>query len=547
MNRRLLSILSVALCFWVYSPGFSDQLVADAGSLVVQKPLDVNGLLALFGQSYWGTPENTEYRPLGVLLFALLMTWFGQSIVVIKAAMVCVHLFVVGLTWRLGKRLFDRKVADGAALIYAFHPLATEAVLSVVGVLDMLMACFALVIVNLALSQTKRRHYFMVVCMCFLCPLVKETAVVLPALLACVVGYQWLNSEVMSKKLIIWAFIGLAGYMAFRYLVFPLRLDRIVDQDLLIQNPLLGVPMLARWFTALFISVKAIGMLIYPTHLSSTYYFDQIPIVDSWTDPRLWLAVGVWLAIAWLVTIALRRRLAWPICMFACGLVIYAPTSHFVLRIYTIFGERLLYPILPFAVLGLARGLSVISPRKIQGLLLLGWVLLGGFGIWKRAPSWANDEALVNAAVISAPNSVQTKISQARHLWRLGHADAAIACVQSGVAIAPWYVAARVLAVRMIAERWDERSAEAFLLEHPREWRTSFWFESLMELRLRRGMHPETGECADYAQQDLDLANQILSRPDEGSRWLRLGFIEDQELAWVLEKCAAGYHVDVRH
>jgi tetratricopeptide (TPR) repeat protein len=122
---------------------------------------------------------------------------------------IVVHALNAALLFLVGDRLFrDRRAAWIAALLFALHPAATEAVTYISGRSSSLMALFYLA----AMLSYLHGHRFLSVTLFFLAVATRETAVTLPAaLLLCEVcrGTEW--REIVRRQWPHWALLAAGG------------------------------------------------------------------------------------------------------------------------------------------------------------------------------------------------------------------------------------------------------------------------------------------------------------------------------------------------
>ncbi|MCB1044687.1 MAG: tetratricopeptide repeat protein [Acidobacteria bacterium] len=523
-----------AIAAWVvfvYSPSFTPHLMGDAESFFQPSEFTLEAVSDAFLRPYWGS--GSEYRPAALLLFQYLADF---DLRFVKLACVLVHLLVAWMTWVVARVVIEGRMASTAAVLVAIHPLASEAVMSLVGLLDMLVTLAVLTVIWLAMKK-RRGHRLLVFSLCFATPWLKESAVVLPAV-AWFASWYGTFFKRIDWKMLGGALAGFVLYVLVREWTVPLRLGQPITQELMVQNPILMQGPLGRFATALAVLGKSVQLLVWPYPLSSTYYFNQFPIVTDGRDPRLWWGLFVFLGLCAWSMFAIKQRRWFDLFLLSCGAVIYAPTSHFVLTIYTILGERLLYPLLPFLALLVSRYLCLL-PKKWLPVILASVIFLGGVVVLRRAPDWADKQAHLMAARKSAPQSVQTKVNWARFMLASGKPMRAIAGLEEAEQLAPWYAVPRILHARILAslDRADE--AESVLLGVKPDNRTGLWHEALVEMRIRQDLHPQTRACTEFDPSSVDLAIYVLVDPTDPDRWAWIECMRDEDLIWIMSELAA--------
>ena len=124
------------------------------------------------------------YRPMQNILYFIIFQLTGEQPFGFHLLNVGLHAANACLGYRLALRLgLDARAAILGMLLWALHPLHTEAVTYMSGTADPLFVCFCLGGLNVALPQLTQRSVMKSVPFFLLSLLSKETAVVFPALL----------------------------------------------------------------------------------------------------------------------------------------------------------------------------------------------------------------------------------------------------------------------------------------------------------------------------------------------------------------------------
>ncbi|KAF5897177.1 transmembrane and TPR repeat-containing protein 1-like, partial [Clarias magur] len=139
----------LAACALCYSNALWGEFVHDDVWAIVNNP-DVrpgSSLLSIFTDDFWGKrmADNTShksYRPLCVLTFKLNIVLGGMTPFYFHLVNVCLHCIVTALLMHTCKHYVfqDGRLAFLTALLFAVHPIHTEAVSGIVGRADVL-AC----------------------------------------------------------------------------------------------------------------------------------------------------------------------------------------------------------------------------------------------------------------------------------------------------------------------------------------------------------------------------------------------------------------------
>jgi hypothetical protein len=245
--------------------------------------------------------------------------------------------------------LFNRlPLALISSLLYAVHPVHTEAVSSVVGraeimaALGTLCCCLGYEKAREAIAAYQVKHaylwMFFSILSYFAGALSKESGVVAPALL--ILSELIRPNQRFLFKLNRHVVIFFIGIIAVAGCYLAMRANVVKDKNINVNFA--GVDDYHRILTALRVSLGYINLHLWPHPLSADYWVTDIPIARSLFEPTVILAVlllfvsrGIWV---W----ASKRlsSLAWGIGVFAITLF---PISNIPFAIGVLKAERLLY------------------------------------------------------------------------------------------------------------------------------------------------------------------------------------------------------------
>ncbi|KAL6961827.1 hypothetical protein U1Q18_044449 [Sarracenia purpurea var. burkii] len=111
-----------------------------------------NPSIPLWTNDFWGTPlksasSHGSYRPLTVLTYRWNHWMSGYTAWSYHLTNVAMHVTMTALVYQLATHLMSRTAAGFASIIFAVHPIHTEAVASIVGRADMLAGILVMVAV----------------------------------------------------------------------------------------------------------------------------------------------------------------------------------------------------------------------------------------------------------------------------------------------------------------------------------------------------------------------------------------------------------------
>jgi protein O-mannosyl-transferase len=417
-------------------------------------------------------PPGDLYRPFTVLTFAINERWAPGNTVAYHAVNVLLHGVVTVLVFLLALRLFDGvRPAALATVLFAVHPIHTEAVTSLVGRAELLAALFGLLALLSApplemgeRGVRLRRQAASLVCF-VLALLSKESAlVILPLIplfrIACRRepwrGGAW--KEVRSLDWVPYALCA-GAVLALRALVVGgLQVNTVTPLD----NPLAFVPASIRVRSAVGVLWDYFTLLNFPLVLGADYSFAQVPIVASWADPRWLGGLGLLLGAA---VVLVRDRCAGTTFAVALAAGALSLTSNILFPIGTVKGERLLY--LPsvgwvlIAAYALDHLLRHERYRRLAAGICLTVIACFAGRTWARNWDWTDNPTLYRSLVRSAPNSAKSRYNLGVAFQQENADAAAIEQFRRALDIYPWGGGAgSALGIGIIYEKWG-RTDEA--------------------------------------------------------------------------------------
>ncbi len=445
MKESLRIGLLLAVVALAYGNTLRNQFTMDDGIYIIRNSqVTQPSLHALFAPH----KQSNVFRPVTFATFAL--NWrlgrgrpFGFHLLNLLLHAGTTLLLYLLLEALLGASLPAKAVAFAAALVFAVHPLHTEAVSSAVGRAEVLAAGFLFAAWILHLNDQQ-----IPALICFVLALLsKESAVIfLPLLL--VGDYargQW-------KPRLRYALIAVVTlvYLGLLWEVQGGRFGQVTISQL--DNPLAVIPAQWRILNALRVAWKYTALHFYPAKLSCDYSFNTIPIYLDWrhTLPVLLAVMAVVSAWIW----ALRKRHAGLILAGAIYLGGFAITANILMPTGTIMGERLAYlPSAGFCLLA-ALGWNRLQQRQRLVALAALTAVVAGFGArtMLRNQDWRDNLSLYSAGVRVSPGSAKLHGNLGGEYMASVQWDKAAAEYETALRIYPDYP--DVLAAYGLLEAW---------------------------------------------------------------------------------------------
>lgn len=390
-----LSLLLVLLAALLpYLNSLENGFVLDDQELIVSNPYVQGGaaLGALFTADFWEAQNqvrSNHYQPITMVSFALNHRLGGLEPFGYHLTNLLLHILVSVLLLLVLRRLLPRgMLALTAALLFAVHPVHTEAVAAVGGRAHLLAALFFLAawLVHLTafprLPSGQRMEnngwqrptgltlLGMALFMFTLLSTGSAVALLPVVLLGDLLRHRkapppesagdddfftpddqpaWRSLGRLGRMLAGLPLAAYAGLLVVFTLYLTLRqmvLGSIAGSAAIpfLDNPLASAEVPVRVMTAVKVLGEYLRLQLWPASLSADYAFNQVKLVTSATDPGFLAALAAGLALIVGATVLWRREggqtAALGILIFFCTI---APVSNIIFPIGTIMAERLLY------------------------------------------------------------------------------------------------------------------------------------------------------------------------------------------------------------
>ncbi len=461
-----------ALATGIYANTLDGELFLDDRPAIIENTWVLAGdARAIFtAPSWWGSHTKiTTWRPLTTWSFALNHALHGLDPRGYHLANVVLHAAVSVLLAAVLLRLVPTATALAAAVLFAVHPIHTEAVASVVGRAEVLSAlgffaawwCF--LVADAARARRRPEPTLAIeiagTALFALAMLAKENAITLLPVLVFVDLLTAPPGGIVARLRGRGVRYAALVVVAVAFVVVRVRLSGELTPAIPpLDNPLVTLPVASRWMTAIAVVAYYALRLVFPLWLSADYTAWQIAPVASPLDPRFLAGLALLLAVP--AALWWSRKRDQPVAL-GLGLMTipFLLIANLLFLIATIMAERWLY--LPSAGFCLVAGALLVRatagrqaspglpPRLLVPLAVL--VVLLGVRTWTRNPVWRSPMAFFTALVETAPRS---------SLAHTGHADALAAAGRHAEALAEY---ARALAIAPTNWRAEYNRGNALL------------------------------------------------------------------------------------
>ena len=413
INRSWVALV-FATAVAVYLPTARYGFVEDDRAVVAANPRahSIPQAVRAFDQPYWG---DEFYRPLTVLSFAVDWTVSGGRAGWLHLMNALWH----GVASVLVALLLARAVSPAAAvvggLVFALHPVHTEAVAGLVGRAEVLAAAGMLGAVLCA----RRRRWVAAVACAAAAMLSKEHGVITGVL---IVLDRWLQrSEEPPYPHQFYVALGIvtAVFLGAWYVI-----GRRATGD--VASVFIGAGTTQRLELALPAVARATGLLVWPLNLSADYGPRVIPAYGAFSLA----ALGGTVIIAATLWGGWRIRRTAPTLTFAAwaAAAAYLPTSNLLFPSGIVLAERALY--VPVLLVAAAAGCAVDwarsrwRPQRVG--LVAGAVLCVFAGMTlARLPVWRDNRTFLLTLLADHPESYWGHWSAAAVLAGVGDSGAA--------------------------------------------------------------------------------------------------------------------------
>ncbi|NXV18842.1 TMTC3 protein, partial [Cepphus grylle] len=450
LKEAALIVGVVAACYW--NSLFCGFVFDDVSAILDNKDLHPSTPLKnLFQNDFWGTPMSEErshksYRPLTVLTFRLNYLFSELNAVSYHFLNLVFHVVVCVVFLKVCKLFLDNRSSVVASLLFAVHPIHTEAVTGVVGRAELLSSIFflaaflsytkskgpdntivwtpiAVTVFLVAVATLCKEQGITVVGICCVYEVFIAQGYTLPVLLDTAV--QILRGKGSIPFSMLQTLLKLIVLMFSTLLLVVVRVQVIQSQLPVFtrfDNPAAVSPSPARQLTFNYLLPVNAWLLLNPSELCCDWTMGTIPLVESLLDVRNVATLTFFCFLGSLIVFSLRYPgdSSKTVLMALCLIVLpFIPASNLFFPVGFVVAERVLYvPSMGFCIL-VAHGwkkLSNISVlRKISWACLAAVLFTHALKTLHRNWDWESEYTLFMSALKVNKNNAK--------LWNnVGHA-----------------------------------------------------------------------------------------------------------------------------
>ena len=437
-RKTVYALVLVLLAALVYINSLGNGFVYDDPNQLVKNPWirDFRNIPAVLTHEVWGfqpAVKSSFYRPTMHLLNMLIYPFSGLNPLGYHIANLLLHSANSLLVFLLAMALFEDIVAALAAgVLFAVHPVHTEAVDWIGGSPDLMLVFFSLVAMLLFAA---RKNPVLQGVFFLLAMLSKEPAVTLVFILpvfACALDAGDAGPVLKARNAPPWYFRFLP-VVAAALVYFAMRIYALGGLTTGNNHPEMGL--LFEAANAPYLFARYMAKLVLPLNLNLAYNFHP---VRSMLSPRAIAGFLAAFAFAGLLAISFRknRKVFFALCLLAVPVL---PALYFAPLGDLVFGERYLY--LPSVGFALAAGWAFeYFHKKAKHVSVAAGIMVAAifaFGTMHRAPVWKSNFSLWSDAVKKSPTGYVPLVNLGVEYGNMGDSGQAIALFEKAASINP--------------------------------------------------------------------------------------------------------------
>jgi hypothetical protein len=449
--KRLAIALPLFVGVVAYLNTLANGFVLDDYHLLVENPAIRQFSTALLTHATV-TGGGAFYRPLGLLGFVVEHALFGMSPAAFHLGSLLNHLMATAMVAWLALRAAGPRVALVAGVIFAAHPVHTEAVTGLANRPEVMATALYVAVLALEFSPLRARWRVLAQNVLFFAALLcKESAITLPLALALVTLYEHKRSPIRAALFLLPA---LAIYLVARHhalgaLTYDPSFGYFQDQSTWV-----------RALTVLKALVTYARLLVFPVVLSADYSRDAIADATG-LEWRVLAGLALATAVVAIAIVGRKRapRVALGVALFAVAMLPYLHLTPLGFLV----AERYLY--LPSVGLSLAAGAIVVALVERLARPWLGWVafaVVASLLVLRtvdRNLDWRAPLILWERTVATVPQSGFAHANLGISAYWAGQRERAIAELRIAIAITPKRRDFQIALHQMIGQIERERPA----------------------------------------------------------------------------------------
>jgi len=401
-------------------------------------------------RDYWmDSLAQGLYRPLTIFSYWVNAKASGLYSPAFRVVSLLLHIITVFVVFNLALRLrLGRYAALLAGVLFAIHPLHTEAVIPAFGRGDILCGLFISTGLLFHVNVRMNPLWAIGTAFCFILACwSKEHGVALVPL--CMIYDFYSGRFKMDKKSIMSCLrpyllyvFALIIVVVVRYEAMGTVIPAMTRFDPFLDNQLALCSYPVRLLNAICIQGYALYLFVWPITLSHDYSFAQMVPFETFFNP-LGIAVALFVLALPFILICFYPKLKGKIVFFSLAYVVsILPAANIITPTGTIFAERLYYMPSIWLCFLLAVILLRISHKidvRLFSVLLAAVVLSLACRTYVRSLDWKDQRSIAIAGLSTSPKSAKTWNNLAVQFFHEGKLKEAIAACDRAIQIYPGF------------------------------------------------------------------------------------------------------------
>ena len=436
-NRRMHMIILAVVSFLLYANTITHDYTQDDAIVIYDNEFTTQGFAGISGLLKYDTfrgffkvdgkeklVSGGRYRPLTPVMFAIEYQLFGRSPMMGHIFNILWYALLVVVLYLTLERLFLKEerashwryMIFAACLLFAIHPIHTEAVANIKGRDEIICLLGSIASLYYALrwfDEGKSKYMLYSGLLFFLALMSKENTITYLAVIPLALYTFRKSSIVSSLKYVLPALAGTIAFLAIRSSVIGFDMGGTPME--LMNNPFL------KWTNGSYVALskmeslptmihclgKYLGLMVIPHPLTHDYYPRHIDLM-SWSDITVILSTLLYIGLSIYALINLKKRSVVAFCIIYF-LATISIVSNIVFPIGTNMSERFLFmPSVGYALLVAYLGWKMYDkyPVVIKGALTLAVVGMIGKTV-ARNMVWKDDYTLFTTDVYTSKRSAK--------------------------------------------------------------------------------------------------------------------------------------------
>jgi tetratricopeptide (TPR) repeat protein len=412
-----LAILIPVFVLIFYSNIFQNKFLYDDEFLIIKNSFlrswEFIGVLFVKGSTAGAGGHDTFYRPLQNLLYLVTFQIFGLSTVMFHALNLALHCINAVFVFVLARALkINAFWCLFASMLWALHPMHTEAVTYMSATADSLYTAFVLGGLIVLLPNFSNTRIIASLALFILALLSKESAIIFPGLLIIFI-YFYAPLKIKNKSLYISVpYLMVAGaYLLWRRVIFSTEAYQMYKTANVYSESLM-----VRFYTFLATLPAYAKLLLWPVDL---HMDRQFPVSTHFFEPVVLIGAGLLLLAAALLIVPRFLSRTYRILSLASFLVQWFFAAHFtqtgvIIPVNAMFLEHWMYlPTIGVFIAMIAMLDSITEGRRLSRLVMTSSlvliVLLEGVATYSQNQVWKDPVTLYERILKHSPNNARIR------------------------------------------------------------------------------------------------------------------------------------------